>query len=158
MSEQGSGNMAAKENESSKGTIMGERIRQAHQKAKPAPSDGHTGEKQEGEPFSDSQDYHESFTENPAARSNPDADGSATRQGQATRLCKEYVCEYYHDGAWWGLEITAYDFRDAEARVAKLGNLKLKGELMAKIPACRGAGLFVKSLCACRNFLWRSSR
>ncbi len=67
---------------------------------------------------------------------------------------KEFVCKYYHDGAWWGLNIHAYDMEDAKARVAKLGNLQLNGELIMSIPCIPGAGLFVKATCWVRNSLW----
>lgn len=53
----------------------------------------------------------------------------------STDPTKEFVCRYYHDGAWWGINIHAYDAADAEARVAKLGILQLQGELMMTIPA-----------------------
>jgi hypothetical protein len=49
--------------------------------------------------------------------------------------CKEYCCRYYHDGTWWGLNITAYDSDDATKRAAKLGNLQLLGELGGTISA-----------------------
>lgn len=65
---------------------------------------------------------------------------------------KVYVCRYYHDGKWWGLEITARDDADAEARMKKLGNLQLLGELKATIPAqipC--AGLIARIWTALRN-------
>lgn len=64
---------------------------------------------------------------------------------------KTYVCRYFHNGSWWGLNITADDWQDAEARVAKLGNLQLEGELMATIPAKPGVGLLVRALCTIRN-------
>lgn len=66
---------------------------------------------------------------------------------------KTYACRYYHDGSWWMLEIMAPDWADAEARVAKLGNLQLQGEVVAKIPAHIGAGLFVRAITAIRNWL-----
>jgi hypothetical protein len=60
------------------------------------------------------------------------------------RPCKTYCCEYFHDGAWWGINITAYDWADAEVRAKKL-SLQLKGEHYATIPAnIPGAGLFVR--------------
>jgi hypothetical protein len=69
------------------------------------------------------------------------------------RSFKTYCCEYFHDGSWWGLTITAYDWSDAEVRAKKLG-LRLLGEdggtVSAKIPA---SGLFVKALTWFRN--WR---
>lgn len=52
----------------------------------------------------------------------------------AGRETKEYVCEYEHEGSRWDLTLRAYDLADAEARVKKLGILKLSGELMATIP------------------------
>jgi hypothetical protein len=67
------------------------------------------------------------------------------------RSTKEYVCRYYHDGSWWGLEITAYDNADAEARVAKLGNLQLQGELMMTIPANRCRPWIADIICRVRN-------
>lgn len=45
----------------------------------------------------------------------------------------KYCCRYYHDGAWWGTYLEAYDLEDAEARAAKLGSLKVEGELIASI-------------------------
>ena len=47
---------------------------------------------------------------------------------------KTYCCRYYHDGTWWALDIKAADWADAEARVNKLGNLQLQGELVMTIP------------------------
>lgn len=68
------------------------------------------------------------------------------------RATKEFVCDYYHDGAWWGLNIHAYNWPDAEARVKKLGNLRLQGELMGTISAdIPGAGLLVRVTCWLRN-------
>lgn len=65
---------------------------------------------------------------------------------------REFCCRYFHDGSWWGLNINAYDSADAAARVAKLGNLQLLGELMLTIPARdnRFAWL-VQLLCKARN-------
>lgn len=65
---------------------------------------------------------------------------------------KTYVCRYYHDGSWWGLDIHARDLADAKARVAKLGRLQLQGELKGTIPALPCAGWFVQALCAVRNW------
>lgn len=70
------------------------------------------------------------------------------------RETHEYVCRYYHDGSWWGLNIHAYDDEDAEARVKKLGNLVLNGRLMGTIPA--GVGPWLPNLiCRVRNFFTR---
>ena len=51
-----------------------------------------------------------------------------------SRNCNVYCCRYYHDGSWWGINITAYNIDDAEERVKKLGNLQLLGELAMTIP------------------------
>lgn len=66
---------------------------------------------------------------------------------------KTYVCRYYHNGSWWALNIMAEDAADAEARVAKLGNLQLQGELKGTIPAGPGAAFFVRAICALRNWI-----
>jgi len=69
------------------------------------------------------------------------------------RPCKTYCCEYYHDGAWWGINITAYDWADAQARAKKL-SLRLHGELHATIPASTpGAGLAIRLFVWVKNFL-----
>lgn len=72
--------------------------------------------------------------------------------GQKEASFKEYTCRYFHDGSWWALSIRARDNADAQARVDKLGNLQLLGEVMAVIPAKVGAGLLVRALCSVRNF------
>jgi hypothetical protein len=65
-----------------------------------------------------------------------------------------YACRYYHDCSWWGLNISARDQADAEARVRKLGNLQLLGEIHAIIPAgIPGAGLFARALVWIRNHI-----
>ena len=69
---------------------------------------------------------------------------------------KEYVCDYYHDGSWWGLNIHAYNIEDAEARCKKLGNLRLQGELILSMPAYPCTGSLLKAVCAIRNFFSQS--
>lgn len=64
---------------------------------------------------------------------------------------KEFLCSYYHDGAWWSLTITAYDLADADARVAKLGYLRLDGELKGTVPA--RFGFIAKALCWINNLI-----
>ena len=65
---------------------------------------------------------------------------------QAERPCKTYCCEYYHDGSWWGVKITAYDWADAEVRAKKM-SLQLLGEHQMSIPAnIPVAGVFVRCL------------
>ena len=46
-----------------------------------------------------------------------------------SRDTKPFLCTYYHDGCEWALTLHAYDWQDAEARVAKLGYLRLQGEI-----------------------------
>lgn len=73
----------------------------------------------------------------------------------AERRCKIYCCSYYHDCAWWGVDLTAYDWEDATVRAKKLG-LRLDGELVANIPAKnRTSGLIVKCLVAIKNAIYR---
>lgn len=69
------------------------------------------------------------------------------------KTCKTYLCSYYHAGAQWSIHITAYDMADAEARVKKLGNLKLDGELIATYPV--ELGWWCKLTTAIRNFFWK---
>lgn len=73
-----------------------------------------------------------------------------------TERNKKFLAQYFHDGSWWSVDIYAIDFADAEAICKKL-NLQLDGEHIMTIPACAGAGIFVKTICAIRNFFWRSS-
>jgi len=54
---------------------------------------------------------------------------------------KKYDCTYLHDGKTWALRIDAYNWADAEIRVAKLGFLRLEGEHIADIPSWAGAWL-----------------
>lgn len=66
---------------------------------------------------------------------------------------KTYCCEYYHEGKWWGINITARNDVDAEDRVKKLGNLQLLGELMATIPCrSRATGFWVRAWVRLRNW------
>lgn len=67
---------------------------------------------------------------------------------------KTYTCRYYHDGKWWALDLMAQSVEDAEARVRKLGNLQLLGEVKMRIPAGGGAGLLVRAITSLRNFFW----
>lgn len=67
------------------------------------------------------------------------------------RETKPYACSYHHDGAEWGVTIHAYDQKDAEARVQKLGFLRLDGEVKLIVP--KQLGRFAKCLCFTRNFL-----
>lgn len=64
---------------------------------------------------------------------------------------RKYLCSYFHDDMWWSVEITAYDREDAEARVKKLGYLRLDGELMATVPA--KCGFLVRFVVWVKNLL-----
>lgn len=64
--------------------------------------------------------------------------------------CKKYCCEYFHDGSWWGIEITAYDWADAEIRAKKM-SLQLLGEYYATIPAVTTAGFLVRFITWLKN-------
>jgi len=70
--------------------------------------------------------------------------------------CKTYCCEYFHDGSWWGLEITAYDWADAEARAKKM-SLQLLGEAGPKIPARPAAGIVVRIWTGMKNLFPKSA-
>lgn len=45
----------------------------------------------------------------------------------------KFICSYYHNGAQWNVTLDAEDWADAEARVKKLGNLKLDGQLISTV-------------------------
>jgi hypothetical protein len=64
---------------------------------------------------------------------------------------KTYACRYYHDGKWWALDLVAQNDDDAQARIKKLGNLQLLGEVKMQIPAWPGAGLLARLLVSSRN-------
>ena len=74
------------------------------------------------------------------------------------REWKTYACRYYHNGKWWGLDLRAEDDDDADARVRKLGNLQLLGEVKVSLPATPGAGLAVRVLTAFRNLIYDTFR
>jgi hypothetical protein len=64
---------------------------------------------------------------------------------------KPFACSYAHDGAEWGLTIHAYDFADAEARIKKLGFLRLNGEVKLVVP--HKLGWVAKLVCWLRNLI-----
>ena len=68
------------------------------------------------------------------------------------RSTKQFVCRYFHDGSWWALNLSAYDWDDAEERATKLG-LQLEGEIGEIVPAFVGSGTVVRLLIGVRNFL-----
>lgn len=68
---------------------------------------------------------------------------------------KNFLCSYHHDGAEWSITIQAYDRDDAEARVKKLGYLRLDGELIATVPA--RCGFIVRFLCWIKNLFTQAA-
>lgn len=67
-------------------------------------------------------------------------------------MSKTYLGSYGLDGKQYGFEIEADSFDDARRRLDAIKAWgKIDGELMAKIPAYPGAGLFVRFLCWWRN-------
>ena len=68
---------------------------------------------------------------------------------------KSFLCSYHHDGAEWSVTIQAYDRQDAEARLKKLGFLRLDGELVATLPA--KCGVLVRIICWFRNLFKAAS-
>lgn len=83
-----------------------------------------------------------------AMKSNTESTEIRATEG-TERKTKKFLTSYFHDGCRWSVEIDAYDFTDAEARVKKLGYLQLDGELIAKVPARIGFG--ARALCWIRN-------
>lgn len=67
------------------------------------------------------------------------------------RETKAFACSYMHDGAEWGLTIHAYDLADAEARIKKLGFVRLNGEIKLVVP--QKFGWAAKLLCWLRNLI-----
>jgi hypothetical protein len=72
------------------------------------------------------------------------------------RPTHRFVARYYHDGAWWGADIYAYDFADAEARCKAL-NMKLDGLYVATIPCAPATGWLTRLICWVRNTIARSN-
>jgi hypothetical protein len=70
-----------------------------------------------------------------------------------------FFVRYFHDGAWWGVDLDAYDFADAEAR-CEAPDMKPEGQHMATIP-CGPAAMpiarsFVRIACWLRDIIARS--
>ena len=78
------------------------------------------------------------------------------------RPCQVYDCSYQHDGSTWGVRITAYDWDDARERVAKLGSLRLEGELVATVrctsETAGTAGFLIGTWCNLVNHVLRFFR
>ena len=47
---------------------------------------------------------------------------------------EKYLISYWHDGAWWSLDLPAADADDAAARLAAIGRGRVDGVVKAKIP------------------------
>lgn len=67
---------------------------------------------------------------------------------------KTYLFEYFHEGSWWMVEISATSLDDAQARIRKLPLAKPVGELVAKIPA--GLGWIARAMCWLRSMAAKS--
>lgn len=63
---------------------------------------------------------------------------------------KKFLARYYHRGSWWGIDIFAVDWDDAEA-ICRAHNLQLDGEYMMTIPAITG-GWLPSLICRIRNW------
>ena len=57
---------------------------------------------------------------------------------RVARADREYLFEYFHDGAWWGCSVWASSREDAEARIKKMPLATYVGEIHAKIPGTAG--------------------
>lgn len=64
----------------------------------------------------------------------------------------EFVCSYPFEGGSFKFSIFATGFDDAEARLRAIQNYgTLDGQLMGRIPAVPGAGLYVRLKCWWEN-------
>ncbi|PYI87855.1 MAG: hypothetical protein DMF03_12455 [Verrucomicrobia bacterium] len=66
------------------------------------------------------------------------------------RLMKQFACRYFYGGSWWGINLSAYDWADAEARARTLG-IQLDAEIGAIDPAFEGAGVCERLWIILRN-------
>lgn len=64
---------------------------------------------------------------------------------------KKFLARYYHRGSWWGIEIYARDWDDADA-ICLAHNLQLDGEHVMTIPVVAGSWL-PTLICRFRNWL-----
>lgn len=66
----------------------------------------------------------------------------------------EFVVSYEFDGKTFGLSIPAKDWTEATRRLRAIGMTgRVDGELMERIPAVFGAGLYVRAKVALMNLL-----
>lgn len=68
---------------------------------------------------------------------------------------KTYLLDYFHDGAWWCVEISATSLDDAKVRMRQIGVTgRIAGTLEMVIPA--RLGFFARAYCGLRN-LWKGA-
>jgi hypothetical protein len=48
---------------------------------------------------------------------------------------KYYLCDYWHEGEQWCIEIPAYSWEDAQKRLRSLSQGKVVGEIRLTVPA-----------------------
>lgn len=68
----------------------------------------------------------------------------------------KFLASYFHNGSWWGVEIYAVDWDDAETICRKL-NLRLDGEHKFSVPAI-GPTWIPDAICRVRNRLFGDSQ
>ncbi len=71
-----------------------------------------------------------------------------------TKQYRQFLLEYFHDGAWWTVTIHATSFEDAQARVEQLRYAKVLGTVEMKVPA--KFGLFARMACWLQNAIYGS--
>jgi hypothetical protein len=64
---------------------------------------------------------------------------------------RTFLFSYNYEGAQYSFEIPAYSLDEAKARLSRITFAKYDGELMCKIPAVAGAGIFVRILTWLKN-------
>lgn len=86
--------------------------------------------------------------------------GATAADLEGHRPTKWFTGTYRHDGKTWSIRFKAYDWGDAEARIAALGETELDGELVGEIPAdLPGAGRWARVICVLGNSLgWLRGR
>lgn len=55
-----------------------------------------------------------------------------------SRDFSEFLFEYDHDGATWGITVIARDADDARARMQRMSLARYQGELVARVPLMPG--------------------
>lgn len=73
--------------------------------------------------------------------------------GTHANAFRDFACSYRCHGAEWAFTIRAVSFEDAEYRLRYIGiSGQVLGDNVMEVPAVPGAGLFVRALCALRNW------